>query len=467
MKLTRNIFALSLVAMAITGCNDSAQNEEETIIAPDEETIVIDPYVVVDTSQFDNFNNENAMSEPLYGEQFYGQDAQTTTTLPDYVDNSDGTVSDYNTGLMWAKTPDLNDDGVINIDDKFSYDELLVKAEESTLGGYDDWRLPTIKELYSLMDFNGTDPSTSGGLECPSDGDLPPEGGTPPEGELPPECSGEGTEPLPVAEPIENIPFIDTNYFDFAYGDLDAGERTVDSQYATTNLYVANTTDDGGRTLFGVNFADGRIKGYGLTLFGQDKVFSAMFVRGGTEEGEQYGINSFTDNEDETITDQATNLMWSKDDSLESMTWSEALAWVQTKNEEGYLGYSDWTLPDAKQLQSIVDYSRSPDTTDSPALDPLFNSTIIINEAGQDDYAAYWSSTTHINVSPMPGSAAVYINFGRAMGFMNGEWGDVHGAGAQRSDPKIGNPADFPEGFGPQGDAIRISNFVRMVRQTN
>jgi len=272
---------------------------------------------------------------------------------------------------------------------------------------------------------------------------------------------------LPVAEPIENIPFIDTNYFDFAYGDLDAGERTVDSQYATTNLYVANTTDDGGRTLFGVNFADGRIKGYGLTLFGQDKVFSAMFVRGGTEEGEQYGINSFTDNEDETITDQATNLMWSKDDSLESMTWSEALAWVQTKNEEGYLGYSDWTLPDAKQLQSIVDYSRSPDTTDSPALDPLFNSTIIINEAGQDDYAAYWSSTTHINVSPMPGSAAVYINFGRAMGFMNGEWGDVHGAGAQRSDPKIGNPADFPEGFGPQGDAIRISNFVRMVRQTN
>jgi len=40
----------------------------------------------------------------------------------------------------------------------------------------------------------------------------------------------------------------------------------------------------------------------------------------------------------------------------------------------------------------------------------------------------------------------------------------VHGAGAQRSDPKMGDPADFPSGHGPQGDAIRIYNFVRLVR---
>ncbi len=41
---------------------------------------------------------------------------------------------------------------------------------------------------------------------------------------------------------------------------------------------------------------------------------------------------------------------------------------------------------------------------------------------------------------------------------------DVHGAGAQRSDPKSGDPADFPHGRGPQGDVIRIFNFVRLVR---
>ena len=41
---------------------------------------------------------------------------------------------------------------------------------------------------------------------------------------------------------------------------------------------------------------------------------------------------------------------------------------------------------------------------------------------------------------------------------------DVHGAGAQRSDPKAGDPHDFPHGRGPQGDVIRIFNFVRLVR---
>jgi hypothetical protein len=41
---------------------------------------------------------------------------------------------------------------------------------------------------------------------------------------------------------------------------------------------------------------------------------------------------------------------------------------------------------------------------------------------------------------------------------------DVHGAGAQRSDPKSGNPQDYPFGFGPQGDVIGIYNKVRLVR---
>jgi hypothetical protein len=48
-----------------------------------------------------------------------------------------------------------------------------------------------------------------------------------------------------------------------------------------------------------------------------------------------------------------------------------------------------------------------------------------------------------------------------------GGWVDVHGAGAQRSDPKTGNPATYPTGFGPQGDAIRIYNYVRLVRNAD
>ena len=41
---------------------------------------------------------------------------------------------------------------------------------------------------------------------------------------------------------------------------------------------------------------------------------------------------------------------------------------------------------------------------------------------------------------------------------------DVHGAGAQRSDPKAGDPGDYPQGHEPQGDVIRVFNYVRLVR---
>jgi hypothetical protein len=143
------------------------------------------------------------------------------------------------------------------------------------------------------------------------------------------------------------------------------------------------------------------------------------------------------------------------------MNWQDALTYVQTKNNEKYLGYDDWRLPDAKELQSIVDYSKSPDKTNSAAISGLFSVPQITNEGGQIDYPSYYTSTTHVDG---PGAdKAVYVCFGRAMGYMN-SWQDVHGAGAQRSDPKIGDPDDYPTGFGPQGDAIRILNFVRCVR---
>ncbi len=69
------------------------------------------------------------------------------------------------------------------------------------------------------------------------------------------------------------------------------------------------------------------------------------------------------------------------------------------------------------------------------------------------------------------GENAVYIAFGKALGWMQTLGGDyklfnVHGAGAQRSDPKTGDPDDYPYGRGPQGDVVRICNFVRLVRST-
>jgi hypothetical protein len=142
------------------------------------------------------------------------------------------------------------------------------------------------------------------------------------------------------------------------------------------------------------------------------------------------------------------------------MNWEDALNYAEDMK---LAGYSDWRLPNAKELQSIVDYTRSPDTTDSAAIDTMFKTTSIVNELKKEVYPAYWTGTTHMRAGGKA-SAAVYVAFGRAMGCMQGRWMDVHGAGCQRSDPKNGKPDKYPQGRGPQGDAIRILNYVRCVR---
>lgn len=413
---TLNILVTVLALCVFTGCGESSTAvEAETDTGnnlPD-----ISGYPLVSTNQTVYYDNNNVVSTPASGSAFYGQDAQYTRNEPLYQDNGDGTVTDLVTGLMWAQSPDLDGDGDIDATDKRTYSQAVAGAGTFNLAGYTDWRLPTIKEQYSLILFSGVDPS---GYE------------------------GTSTEGL--------VPFIDTDYFDFAYGDTDAGERIIDSQYASSSMYVD------GELLFGVNLADGRIKGYGLRMpFGPgEKTFFVTYVRGNTD----YGINSFVDNGDSTITDNATGLMWIQDDSRSGMNWEDALSYAENLV---YAGHSDWRLPDAKELESIVDYTRSPGTTSSAAIDPLFNCTGITNEAGQADFPCYWTSTTHANWSAVAGGSAAYVSFGRAMGYMN-EWVDVHGAGAQRSDPKMGDPNDFPTGHGPQGDAIRIYNYVRCVR---
>ena len=410
-----------------------AATKSTTVTAVSNDTAVLDvSYAIVDTGQTTCYDNSSAISDPAEGEAFFGQDAQFAGNAPSYIASVDGlTVYDNVTGLTWTQSPDWTGDGHIDSGDKFVYSDFLTYIDTlnaQNYGGYSDWRAPTIKELYSLIDFRGTDP---------------------------------------IVESINSTgltPFIDTDYFDFGYGDVAAGERIIDAQFWSSTEYVS-TTMGGVATTFGVNFADGRIKGYGRNgPMGEEMDQYALFVRGNSD----YGVNDFADNGDATITDNATGLMWSQDDSGVGMNWADALAWVQQKNDENYLGYSDWRLPNAKELQSIVDYSRSPDTTGSAAIDPLFQCTAITNEAGQTDYGFYWTGTTHLRVGDNAGAAA-YVSFGRGLGSLDGvSVIDVHGAGCQRSDPKDGDASDYPSwGNGPQGDVRRVFNFVRLVRDAD
>ena len=388
-------------------------------------------FAIVDTGQSDCFNIDGGQVSCAGS----GQDGLYNGNQPSFTKNNDGTTTDNITGLIWQSSPDTNGDELINTDDKLSQSAAESYCTNLVTAGQGDWRLPDIKTMYSLINFSGQDASSI------TDDDT------------------------------SNIsPFIDTDYFSFAYGDTNAGERIIDVQYATSTLYVS-TTMNGDDTMFGVNLADGRIKGYPITIGGSDKTYTVQCVRG----NESYAANSFVDNNDGTISDQATQLMWQQEDSLNTLDWDAAINYCETSNTADY---SDWQLPNAKELQSIVDYTRSPDTTNSPAINALFNSTSFISEAGAMDWGYYWSNTTHKNSNNI-GDTAVYLSFGRALGYMNGQWLDVHGAGAQRSDLKDtsgqrdnsyqsitdenGNEAII---HGPQGDLVRRENYARCVRST-
>ncbi|MBU2646669.1 DUF1566 domain-containing protein [bacterium] len=108
----------------------------------------------------------------------------------------------------------------------------------------------------------------------------------------------------------------------------------------------------------------------------------------------------FTDNGDGTVTDYDTILVWQQGES-DRKTWESALTYC-----EGLTlgGQSDWRLPNFKELQSIVDYTRH-----SPAI----NITYFANAFSLD----YWSSTSSTNTT----SYAVAVNFSRGWSHGSGK----------------------------------------------
>lgn len=62
-----------------------------------------------------------------------------------FIDNGDETVSDAVTGLMWQK------DGV---NSENNWEAAIEFCENLSLAGHTDWRLPTIKELQSIVNYS-------------------------------------------------------------------------------------------------------------------------------------------------------------------------------------------------------------------------------------------------------------------------------------------------------------------------
>ncbi|GDY24280.1 DUF1566 domain-containing protein [Agarivorans sp. Toyoura001] len=287
-------------------------------------------------------------------------------------------------------------------DESFSYQEAVDYCNELELGGFSDWRIPNTKELFSISDFS------------------------------------------------IGWPYLDTAYFAIASYTV-----SKDEQY-WTERYVGTTADGGTEAAFGVNHATGHIKAYPASVSGAMGNY-VRAVRGGS-----YGENEFVDNVDGTITDNATGLMWAQADSGYGMNWQSALAYA----EESYLaGFTDWRLPNIKELQSIVDYSKSPSAEDEANLGPAIDSeffeiTVLTSDVTNTstDYGYFWSSTSaYFGGDSLDYYYAWYVAFGTAP---DDEGNDFHGAGGMRFDTKY---ADGPLGEGGE----RFYNFVRLVRDAS
>ena len=68
-------------------------------------------------------------------------------------------------------------------------------------------------------------------------------------------------------------------------------------------------------------------------------------------------LNRFFDNEDGTITDKNTGLVWSQQDSWQIhndwLTFQEALNWVDELNKKDFLGFHDWRIPEKEEIEKL------------------------------------------------------------------------------------------------------------------
>jgi hypothetical protein len=250
---------------------------------------------------YDNIGN--AISAPVKGEKFFGQDGNycihpiSFTKLRDCaipVGEKTGwteglrMVRDNNTGLIWEiKSPEKAD---VNFKEfKCNWHETedyINRLNKSEFGGFSDWRLPNKEELRSIVDYN----------------DL--------------------------------TPAVDQHFFPTLMADF----------YWSKETYLADE-----KLAWGIYF------GYGCGIcYLKESQFYVMAVRGGYNRsfGESTAYN-FIDNNDGTITDLNTNLMWKKDECPD-LGFEDALKYCEDLN---LAGHNDWRMPNLKEIATLLDLS--------------------------------------------------------------------------------------------------------------
>jgi hypothetical protein len=215
-------------------------------------------------------------------------------------DSSDqGYFTDHLTGLMWQRYG-----GNVG-----AWTTAVSAVESLELGGYDDWRLPNLSELRSLLSY-GIPTSTFPAYQVASRGSSYFSSSTPPSASDSAWC---------------------VNIFD---GHVFAASKSNGRNY----LAVRDSGSAGSVSLA----ATGQ---EGSSMAGDDGSYQA---------GIAWPSPRFVDNGDNTVTDLLYGLMWMK--SAYGGTWSSAVAHGLNLS---YAGYSDWRLPNVLEMTSLMDQGAS------------------------------------------------------------------------------------------------------------
>jgi len=353
--------------------------------------------IISDTNQTLCYDQSSIIDCPGPDDAFYGQDASYIINPPLFtklnalgdslpISSSQWTmVRDENTGFIWeTKTDDQSIHDHHNIYSWYSSNvtsssnfpgytnyntntEFFIESlNQSAYAGYSDWRLPSIKELRTIIDYSN-----------------------------------------PV-----NASF--HHYF----------------PYGNDVFYWTSESDlDGSFSAWGIYFSNGY---YGTRY--KSKSHHIRAVRG----TEMNTSGRFFMNNDETVVDTQTGLMFSTITSHDQMNWENALIYSEQLT---HAGFTDWRLPNIQELTSILNFSKS-----DIAIDSQFFSGL------RPD--AYWASTT---VSNSPNLAwAVHFDAGYIYRYRKSDlyWIQVVRGGQSLSDdrPIIRSPE--------QADHLKIGEIL-------
>lgn len=106
-----------------------------------------------------------AMSYAVQAQTCKPESIPASTPNSQLQDNGDGTITDTKTGLIWKRCLEgqSGSDCASGSAEAFTWQQALQRAQtvnsSGGFAGFSDWRLPTIKELSSLVEHQCVDPA--------------------------------------------------------------------------------------------------------------------------------------------------------------------------------------------------------------------------------------------------------------------------------------------------------------------